>query len=455
MPGPLEGVRVVEVANWTFVPAAGAVLADLGADVIKVESPTGDPQRALRNLLNLGEDGPNPFLEVPNRGKRSFTADLSLEGGRHALARVLATADVFLTSNLAPIRRRLHIEVEDIRAANPQIIYVRGTGWGAHGPMADVGGYDVACGWATSGMAYKMSVGGDPLTQPPAFFDLQGANTIAGAVGMALYKRERTGETSVIDVSLMHVGMWALAPDITGTPFSGATGLADRSQPPNPLVNTYRTSDGRWLYLVLLQASRFWVELCTLLGCPELLDDERFVDDAARYTNRSALVELLDAVFGSKTLDELHELLDGFSGVWAPVLRAVGDPEPPPDRAQRVPPRRHPTEREPVQAGSRPHALRRPPHRAPRGRPRAGPAHRGDPVGDGPRLGRDQPAPRERRPRIRAAEGVLRLWLTPGRSPIMGAQSTRQRNARLRGEGTRCRAAPPRTSVERRGRWGC
>ena len=408
MPGPLEGVRVVEVANWTFVPAAGAVLADLGADVIKVEAPTGDPQRALRNLLNLGEDGPNPFLEVPNRGKRSFTADLSLEGGRDALARVLATADVFLTSNLAPIRRRLHIEVEDIRAANPQIIYVRGTGWGAHGPMADVGGYDVACGWATSGMAYKMSVGGDPLTQPPAFFDLQGANTIAGAVGMALYKRERTGETSVIDVSLMHVGMWALAPDITGTPFSGATGLADRSQPPNPLVNTYRTRDGRWLYLVLLQASRFWVELCTLLDCPELLEDERFVDDAARYTNRSALVELLDAHL---------RIEDAGRAAWAPRrlqrclgpgAAAVGDPEPPPDRAQRVPPCGHPTEREPVQTGSRPHALRRPPHRAKRGRPRAGPAHRGDPVGDGPRLGRDQPAPRERR-----------LGMRPSKSPAV------------------------------------
>jgi crotonobetainyl-CoA:carnitine CoA-transferase CaiB-like acyl-CoA transferase len=321
MPGPLEGVRVVEVANWTFVPAAGAVLADLGADVIKVEAPTGDPQRALTNLLNLSDDGPNPFLEVPNRGKRSFTADLSLEGGREALARVLASADVFLTSNLAPIRRRLHIEVEDIRAANPQIIYVRGTGWGAHGPMADVGGYDVACGWATSGMAYKMSVGGDPLTQPPAFFDLQGANTIAGAVGMALFKRERTGETSVIDVSLMHVGMWALSPDITGSPFSGATGLGDRTQAPNPVVNTYRTSDDRWLYLVLLQAARFWAELCTLLGCPELIEDERFVDDAARYTNRVACVAALDAVFGSKTLDEVHELLDGFHGVWAPVLR--------------------------------------------------------------------------------------------------------------------------------------
>src|SRR5580658_6014975 len=114
MAGPLEGVRVVEVANWTFVPAAGAVLGDLGADVIKVEPPTGDPQRALRNMLNLGEKGPNPFLEIPNRGKRSITLDLQNDQGRAALARLLATADVFLTSNLGPIRRKLGIELEDV-----------------------------------------------------------------------------------------------------------------------------------------------------------------------------------------------------------------------------------------------------------------------------------------------------------------------------------------------------
>ena len=329
MSGPLEGVRVVEVANWTFVPAAGAALADLGADVIKVEAPNGDPQRALRNLLNLAEDGPNPFLEVPNRGKRSFTADLTSEEGRRVLARVVAAADVFMTSNLAPVRQKLGIEVEDMRAANPNIIYVRGTGWGAHGPMADVGGYDVACGWATSGMAYKMCVDEGPLAQPPGFFDLQGANTIAGAVGMALFKRERTGETSVIDVSLMNVGMWATAPDILGTPFSGSHGVGDRAESPNPIVNAYRTGDGRWLYLVCLQADRFWGELCTLLGCPELIDDERFVDGTARYTNRRACVGALDAVFGAKTMDEVHQALDGFSGVWAPVLRPSEIPDHP------------------------------------------------------------------------------------------------------------------------------
>src|SRR5690348_17005373 len=130
MAGPLDGVRVVEVANWTFVPAAGAILSDLGADVIKVEPPTGDPQRALQNLLNFGVDGPNPFLEIPNRGKRSITLDLASAPGRELLLRLVKNADVFLTSNLAPIRAKLGIDVDDIRAANPDIIYVRGTGWG-------------------------------------------------------------------------------------------------------------------------------------------------------------------------------------------------------------------------------------------------------------------------------------------------------------------------------------
>ena len=322
MSGPLEGVRVVEVANWTFVPAAGAVLADLGADVIKIEPPNGDPQRALRNMLNLSKDGPNPFLEIPNRGKRSVTCDLTTEDGQRALYSILATADVFLTSNLAPIRSRLHIDVEDVRAANPNIIYVRGTGWGNEGPMADVGGYDLACGWASSGMAFKMTRELEPMPQPAAFFDLQGANTIAGAVGMALYKRATTGETSVIDVSLMHVGMWAMSPDIVGSPFSGnAAATGDRTQVPNPLVNGYATKDQRWIYFVCLQPDRFWDEFCTLVGRPDLITDERFADAPSRFANRSECVAALDAIFAELTLDEVREKFIGFTGVWAPVLR--------------------------------------------------------------------------------------------------------------------------------------
>jgi crotonobetainyl-CoA:carnitine CoA-transferase CaiB-like acyl-CoA transferase len=323
MAGPLDGVRVVEVANWTFVPAAGAVLADLGADVIKIEPPSGDPQRALLNMLNFGGGGPNPFIEIPNRGKRSVTCDLSTEAGQGALAAIVATADVFVTSNLAPIRQKLHIEVDDVRAANPDIIYVRGTGWGNEGPMAEVGGYDLACGWASSGMAFKMTTGGiEPLPQPPAFFDLQGANTIAGAIGFALFKRATTGETSVVDVSLLHVGMWALSPDIVGAPLMGdVASYGDRRQAPNPLVNGYATKDGRWVYLVCLQSDRFWDELCALLGRPDLVADERYADSRARYEHREALVDELDSIFDELTLDEVRSKLEGFSGVCAPVLR--------------------------------------------------------------------------------------------------------------------------------------
>jgi len=326
MAGPLNGVRIVEVANWTFVPAAGAVLADLGADVIKVEPPNGDPQRALLNMLNLGGSGPNPFIEIPNRGKRSVTADLTTDAGRQALAAIVKTADVFVTSNLAPIRAKLRIDVDDIRAINPDVIYVRGTGWGPEGPMADVGGYDMACGWASSGMAYKMTPKADngiePLPQPPAFFDLQGANTIAGAIGFALFKRANTGETSVVDVSLLHVGMWALSPDITGSPYMGdIANYGDRTLAPNPLVNGYATKDDRWIYFVCLQPDRFWDEFCTLLGRPDLITEPRYDSAPHRYENRQALVHELDAVFATLTLDEVKVMFTGFSGVWAPVLR--------------------------------------------------------------------------------------------------------------------------------------
>ncbi|HEX3334644.1 MAG TPA: CoA transferase [Acidimicrobiales bacterium] len=325
MSGPLDGVRVVEVANWTFVPAAGAVLADLGADVIKVEPPTGDPQRALRNFLNRSGEGPNPFTEIPNRGKRSVSCDLTTDAGRRALHAIVATADVFITSYLAPVRRKLRIDVEDMRSANPSLIYVRGSGWGTQGPMADWGGFDMACGWATSGMAFKMTPPGgsiEPLAQPPAFFDLQGANTLAGAVGMALFKRAVSGEAPVVDVSLMHVGMWALGNDIVGAPWAGdIAGFGDRSRAPNPLVNGYATKDDRWIYFVLLQPDRYWEEFCRRLGRPDLFDDTRFTDFEGRYRNRRELIAALDAEFGGLTLDEVRSNFAGFSGVWAPVLR--------------------------------------------------------------------------------------------------------------------------------------
>jgi formyl-CoA transferase len=317
--GPFDGVRVVEVAAWTFVPGAGAIMADLGADVIKVEPPTGDPQRGLMNLMNRVEGAPNPFIEVPNRGKRSITLDLQSDGGRELLLKLIESADVFLTSYLPKLRTKLGIDVDDLRAVNPRLVYLRGSGWGSRGPKLDVGGFDAAAAWASGGAMYKLTAPGadDPAMQPAAFYDLQGSSYIAGAVAMALFKRERTGEGSVVDVSLLNTGMWSMSPDIVAAPYTGELFRPDRRNSGNPIASFYRTSDDRWISLVCLQSDRYWGELCVLMGRPELAADDRYVDMVARYKNRRECVAELDAIFGARTLDEWRAILADFTGVWA------------------------------------------------------------------------------------------------------------------------------------------
>lgn len=321
---PFEGVRVLEVASWTFVPAAGAAMADLGAEVIKVEPPAGDPQRGLFNLLALAGDAAaaNPFVEIPNRGKRAITLDLATETGHDLLLELAATCDVFLTSYLPAVRKKLRLELEDLRAANPQIIYTCGSGWGAKGPMIDTGGFDMAAGWASAAMAFKMTPpdGAPPMAQPAAFFDLQGSNTLAGAIGTALFHRERHGAPTEIDVSLLNVSMWALSPDIMAGPVIGSIPATDRRTALNPIVNSYPTSDGRWIYLVCLQADRFWAELCEHIERQDLIADERFSDMGARAQNAAACVAELEATFLSRTMEEWRKILETFTGVWSPAL---------------------------------------------------------------------------------------------------------------------------------------
>jgi crotonobetainyl-CoA:carnitine CoA-transferase CaiB-like acyl-CoA transferase len=319
MSGPFEGVRVVEVAAWTFVPAAGAIMADLGAEVIKVEPPTGDPQRALRNSLNVDDDSPNPFVEIPNRGKKSITIDLAAESGNGVLHRLVAGADVLLTSYLPAVRQKLRIDVDDLRVANPKLIYVRGSGWGSKGAMTEVGGFDAAAAWSAAGTQYKLTEPGaaQPVPQPAAFFDLQGSSAIAGAVAMALFRRERTNRGAVIDVSLLSTGMWTMGPDIAAAPHGGELPRPDRRAAANPIVNAYRTKDDRWINLVCLQADRFWTELCRLIGRDDLASDERFIDAPLRFANRTECVAELDATFGGRTLAEWQQVLASFSGVWS------------------------------------------------------------------------------------------------------------------------------------------
>ncbi len=322
----LEGIRVLEVAQWWFVPSCGGVLADWGADVIKVEHPvTGDPQRGLisSGLLPVGKGGFNFMWEQPNRGKRSVGIDLGSQDGREILYRLAERSDVFLTSFLPDARQKLQIDVEHIRARNPDIIYARGSGQGTQGPDAGKGGYDGASFWARGALAeaFTGSVPNAqaPVGQRPAFGDGIGGMTIAGGVAGALFKRERTGKPSVVDISLLSTACWVLSPDITSSPFIPKFPSFNRKRAPNPVVNQYKTKDDRWLILIMLQADRFWPDFCRHIDRPDLIEDERFAENAKRFENREACVDILDQVFGSRTLEEWKQKLASMEGVWAPL----------------------------------------------------------------------------------------------------------------------------------------
>jgi crotonobetainyl-CoA:carnitine CoA-transferase CaiB-like acyl-CoA transferase len=325
----LSGVRILEVAQWWFVPAAGAVLADWGADVIKVEHPeTGDPQRGLSAAgFSFKEGGVDFMMQQSNRGKRSVGIDIKTDEGRELLYKLAAKADVFVTSFLPAARRKLGIDVEDIRKVNPDIIYVRGSGQGTRGPDREKGGYDASAFWARGGIAHALTRPEIELPIMPraAFGDSIGAMTIAGGIAGALFRRERHGVPSVVDVSLLSTAMWVLAPDIVASkllaPGKGMPSFG-RTSAPNPLANSYKTRDDRWLLLMMLQPDRYWADFCQHIERSDLATDERFADGTVRFQNREACVALLDGEFAKRTLSEWFEQFATLEGPWAPMQSA-------------------------------------------------------------------------------------------------------------------------------------
>ncbi len=434
----MEGVRIVEVAAWTFVPAAGAVFADWGADVIKVEHPvTGDPQRGLV-AMSTGAGAPNVFVEQPNRGKRSIAIDIATDAGRDLLYQLVASADVFLTNFLGPVRQRLRIDVDDLLAVNPRLIYVRGTGQGVNGPDADKGGFDMASAWYHAGIGYKLTPPGAdaPVGQPAAFVDLMGGMTIAAGIAAALFQRERTGANPVVDVSLFSVGAWIMSPDILTSHYLGQSlPTPDRTSPPNPLVNSYLTQDGRWLVLVMLQADRFWPDLCQHLGHPELIDDDRFRDAAARLANRDECVQVLSEIFAFATARRVAGRPRHAGGCVGADAGPPRDPRRRAGRAQRRVPLRHQRRRH-HQGGGQSRPLRRRRRGPAAGRTRRGRAQRPDPARARARLGPD-PRAEDRRCRRLTATPHIRTVPTPrrrgrSRSAEAGAPPV-QTAVRLRG----------------------
>ena len=337
MTAVMQGVRILEVAEQTFVPAASALLADWGADVVKIEHvERGDAMRGLASsgVLSIPSDV-HVLMEHSNRGKRSLGLDLSTDEGREILYKIAETCDVFLTNKLSGVRKKLRIEVDDLRDRNPRIIYVRGSGQGERGPDADKGSYDSLAFWARVAVAMGVKDADQervPHPPGPGFGDSIGAMTIAGGIMGALFHRERTGVATIVDVSLFGAGMWAQGQTIAlsmllNVPFSAPAGSR---QAINPLVGNYRTSDGHFLSFCCLQAGKYWPEMCEVIGSPELATDPRFADHQSIVSNGAQAVEILRACFSEHTLQEWYAVLAGFSGQWSVVqdsLQAAADPQ--------------------------------------------------------------------------------------------------------------------------------
>jgi len=336
MTAVMQGVRILEVAEQTFVPAASALLADWGAEVIKIEHvERGDAMRGLASSgVGVIPGDVHVLLEHSNRGKESLGLDLASPEGIDILYRLAATCDVFLTNKLANVRKKLKIDVDDIRAQNPKIIYARGTGQGEQGPDADKGSYDSLAFWARSGVALAVTrTDYDHVVPPPGpgFGDSIGAMTIAGGIMGALYHRERTGEPTTVDVSLLSSGMWAMGQTISLSllldfPWQPAPGAGIR----NPLTGNYRASDGRWIALTCLQAAKYWPSMCEVIGRPELAEDPRFADHESLMANTPAAIDILREAFALHTLEEWRQKLEHFTGQWAVVqntLEVAADPQ--------------------------------------------------------------------------------------------------------------------------------
>lgn len=330
MDRPLQGVRVLEVAQFTFVPSAGAVLADWGAEVTKIENPvTGDAQRGLVSVFGRAPSTHGssfePMMEAPNRGKRSLGLGLAVAEARPILEELIRRSDVFLTNYLPTARAKLHIDVDDVRAINPDIIYVVGSGYGTAGPDQDAGAYDATAFWARGGSADGVTASDAEraaFMPSGAYGDNIGGLAIAGGVAAALYGRRVTGQASVLDVSLLAVGAWATQFNVNMGLLAGGPlpKIDDRMQSPcNPLTGCYRTRDGQFLQLSMLQPTRYWPEFCHLMGIDDLADDPRFETLEAMAENSDAAFAIVSHAVGSRTFAECARLLKRGSGPWAPV----------------------------------------------------------------------------------------------------------------------------------------
>jgi crotonobetainyl-CoA:carnitine CoA-transferase CaiB-like acyl-CoA transferase len=321
--GAFSGVRIIELAQYVFVPGGSVMLADHGAEVIKVETPgSGDPYRTLRIGDGREVGTTNLAMEQNNRGKKSVALDLKTAEGREALLKLVESADVFMTSLRPRALRSLRLDVEDLRARNPKLIYARGNGLGFRGAEADKPGFDASAFWARGGACHAFTRPGEPPTPPrPAFGDHAGSMALAFGIAGALFKRAMTGEPSVVETSLLATAAWLLSSDLTYSQYPGYQVHGIRAV--DPLKYAYTTRDGRIIQLMLLDPRPHWAPLCRLLECEQAVEDPRFATTQERMRNAAALIALLqERIAAHSWSDTWRARFEAWDAPWE-LIRSV------------------------------------------------------------------------------------------------------------------------------------
>jgi crotonobetainyl-CoA:carnitine CoA-transferase CaiB-like acyl-CoA transferase len=325
-----SGLKVVDFASFIAGPSAAVLLSDFGADVIKVESPTGDLWRIGHKIPPQPQAKDAYPWHLANRNKRGITLDLKSPSAQRVLEKLVKWADVLIVNTPHPARKKLRLEYDDVAQWNPRLIYADVTGFGENGPDANLPGFDITSYWARSGLLSMTRDAGAPPTWPVA-----GSGDNATAVGLysaivtALYRRERTGKGSYVTTSLLAEGVWSASVSIQGA-LCEAKFFAphDRKNPANAALNVYRASDGAWFVLIVTPDKL--APVAKAIGRADLLTDPRFSDPAKLIANMSQLTEILDEVFGSQPMAYWYEVFNGVHvtfGVVREPQEVINDPQ--------------------------------------------------------------------------------------------------------------------------------
>lgn len=317
----LAGIRVVEMGLWVAGPAAGGILADWGAEVIKVEMPGGDPMRKLFTALSGSKEPRCPPFDLYNRGKKSIAADVNAADGRELMTRLLATADVFITNMRPQYLERVGLDPATLQARFPRLIYASLTAYGLDGPDRDAPGYDMAAFSGRSGLAERATpAGGQPPILPGGLGDNVSAMALVSGICAALFHRERSGRGQLVSTSLLRTGIYSIGMDVSSRIGLGrAASPPPRTKPQNPLMNLYCAGDGKWFWLVGAESERHWPGIARALGIEALMTDERFATPRDRRRNATELVAAIDAALAARSRAEWAEIFRTQDVWWAPV----------------------------------------------------------------------------------------------------------------------------------------